>query len=260
MKIPWDAEATLLSRPNRFVGVVDIEMPPVSSVSPCCSIPSSSSTSSTLSLSSSSDLHEVKAHIHDPGRLEDLLYPGNKLLLRKATNPNRKTGWDVIAAKADDGWILINSSFHRAIAEWAIRNKVCSFFEDVREIRPEQRFGESRLDFLLKKDNIDQWVEVKGCTLIYGKNATFPDAPTIRGRRHVGELKKAFESGCEATIVVLIFRKDGSCFKANSHIDPDFAKAFEDAVATGVNVCPLVFSFEGEDLFYKGTLPLCIKE
>ncbi|NOQ48887.1 MAG: sugar fermentation stimulation protein SfsA, partial [Methanococcoides sp.] len=129
MEIPWDVEATLLSRPNRFLGIVELDP----------------STFPSSNFTSSSGFIQEKVHIHDPGRLEDLLYPGNRLLLRKATNPKRKTGWDVIAAKADDGWILINSVFHRRIAEWAIANKVCSCFENVLEVIPEQKFGDSRL-------------------------------------------------------------------------------------------------------------------
>lgn len=244
MEIPWDVEATLLSRPNRFLGIVELD----------------SSTSQSSNLTSSPGVIQEKVHIHDPGRLEDLLYPGNKLLLRKATNPKRKTGWDVIAAKADDEWILINSAFHRKIAEWAIANKVCSCFENVLEVIPEQKFGDSRLDFLLKKSDTELWVEVKGCTLIYGSTATFPDAPTTRGKRHVGELKKALEYGSEALIMIIVLRKDASCFKANESIDPDFEEAFKDAVNAGVQVCPLVFSYEGKELFYKGKVPLCTEE
>ncbi|MTK63578.1 MAG: DNA/RNA nuclease SfsA, partial [Methanobacterium sp.] len=43
----------------------------------------------------STDKSIEMAHLRDPGRLKELLTPNVKLLLRKATNPNRKTGYDV---------------------------------------------------------------------------------------------------------------------------------------------------------------------
>ncbi|WP_244603368.1 DNA/RNA nuclease SfsA [Methanococcoides sp. NM1] len=235
MEIPWDAEGRLLSRPNRFLGIVDI----------------------TSISGSPADIQEEKVHIHDPGRLEYLLYTGNDLLLKKASNTNRKTGCDVIAAKADDGWILINSAFHRKIAEWAIRNEVCSFLEGLDSVAAEQKFGESRLDFLLGKGDRRIWVEVKGCTLIDDGRAIFPDAPTSRGKRHVGELIKAVAGGDEALLLILVFRPDAQCFAPNEVIDPDLAAAFRDAIGAGVKVCPLVFSYEGREIIYRGRIPLC---
>ncbi|WP_135612580.1 DNA/RNA nuclease SfsA [Methanococcoides sp. AM1] len=235
LEIPWDAEAKLLSRPNRFLGIVDI----------------------TSISGSPVDIREEKVHIHDPGRLEDLLYTGNDLLLKKAANTNRKTGWDVIAAKAEDGWILINSAFHRKIAEWSIRNEICPFLEGLDSVAAEQKFGDSRLDFLLRKGNTKIWVEVKGCTLTNGRKATFPDAPTSRGKRHVEELIKAVRGGDEALLLILIFRKDVQCFAPNEVIDPDLASAFRNAMDAGVKVCPLVFGYEGREIIYRGRIPLC---
>lgn len=235
MEIPWDAEAMLISRPNRFLGVVDI-----------------------VSYSGSlSEIREEMVHIHDPGRLEDLLYPGNELLLKKASSPNRKTGWDVIAAKAEDGWILINSAFHRKIAEWAIGDEVSPFLEGLDSVSAEQKFGDSRLDFLLGKGETRIWVEVKGCTLINGNKAIFPDAPTVRGKRHIEELIKAVRAGDEALLLVLVFRPDAKCFAPNEVIDPGLAEAFREAVKEGVNVCPVLFSYEGQEIIYRGLIPLC---
>lgn len=234
MEIPWDAEGRLLSRPNRFLGIVDIR-----------------------SFSGSpADMPEEKVHIHDPGRLEDLLYAGNELLLKKASNTNRKTGWDVIAAKADDGWVLINSAFHRKIAEWAIRSGVCPLLDGLDSVAAEQKFGNSRLDFLLGKGGTKIWVEVKGCTLIDDGRAIFPDAPTSRGKRHVEELIKAVEVGDEALLLILVFRPNAQCFAPNEVIDPDLAAAFRDAMDAGVRVCSLVFSYKGREVIYKGNIPL----
>jgi sugar fermentation stimulation protein A len=72
MEICTDVIGVLRARPNRFLGLVDVP----------------------------SVLAAEKVHIHDPGRLEDLLYPGNHVLLKKALGVKRKTGWDLIAGRA----------------------------------------------------------------------------------------------------------------------------------------------------------------
>jgi len=74
IEIPWHAKATFKSRPNRFLGIVDITSP------------------------KKDKKGNTKVHVHDPGRLKELLYPRNQVLLRKAENKNRRTEWDIIAA------------------------------------------------------------------------------------------------------------------------------------------------------------------
>ena len=96
IEIPFDAEATFKSRPNRFLGLVDIISYQVT--------------------------NNIKVHIHDPGRLTDLLYAGSKVLLRKAKTTNRKTAWDLVAANYNGNWILTHSGFHRQIMECIIHD------------------------------------------------------------------------------------------------------------------------------------------
>lgn len=235
LDIPLDAEGILVSRPNRFLGIVDIVHP----------------------MGSKSE----KVHIHDPGRLKDILYPGNRLLLKKASGKNRKTEWDLIAGKAEDNFVLTHSGYHRQISMWVLENKIIESLANTEKILPEQVFGESRLDYLLEEAGHRTWVEVKGCTLAENGRAMFPDAPTARGRRHIEELIKAVRSGDKAMMMVLVFRQDAQCFTAHEKIDPDFAAAFKHALKEGVTVHPLSFSFVKNDsfgtIYYLRELPLC---
>jgi sugar fermentation stimulation protein A len=231
LSIQTDVQGILIERPNRFLAIVEIDV--------------------------NGRKSQEKVHVHDPGRLIDILYPGNRVLLRKASNPKRKTGWDMIAGRSGDNWILINSAFHRQISEWVIENNIVDLFSNTDKVLPEQKFGESRLDYLLLKGDTDIWIEVKGCTLAEKTTASFPDAPTTRGKRHLDELIKARSEGHEAAILILIFRPEAECFTANGIIDPDFAHTFEKALEAGVNVFPLLFSFEGNTVMYHSQLPLC---
>jgi len=49
----------------------------------------------------------VEAHMADPGRLEELLFPEKKLWLRPASNPERKTRWTAVLFESPDGRELV---------------------------------------------------------------------------------------------------------------------------------------------------------
>ena len=85
-------------------------------------------------------------------------------------------------------------------------------------------------------------VEVKGCTLVEDGFAKFPDAPTLRGKKHVKELIKAKKEGLEASILFLILCEDAKCFSPNFKMDPDFSNALKDAKDEGVNI--IAYSFK----------------
>jgi sugar fermentation stimulation protein A len=221
--IPTDAEGTLVERGNRFLAVVDI-----------------------YGIDETASRHE--AHVHDPGRLEELLYPGNRVLLRRAGNPQRKTRWDVIAALHDDHWILIHSGYHREIST-RILEKPGSPFGTPLEIRPEVTVGHSRLDFMLKdKDGNAIGVEVKGCTLAVDGVALFPDAPTVRGRKHVETLIDLVQGGSRAGLLILVFQPGALEFSPNEATDPAFAEAFWRAMDAGVEVHIVRIGFDGTEV------------
>jgi sugar fermentation stimulation protein A len=226
-------KATFKSRPNRFLGIADITSP------------------------KKDKKKKVKVHVHDPGRLKELLYPDNQVLLRKAANKNRKTKWDVIAAFHEGNWILTHSGYHREIAEWVLNNPKVSPFKKVTSIKPEARVGKSRLDFLLEKKNGKRiWVEVKGCTLAVDGVALFPDAPTERGRRHLETLIRLKKKGDDAAVIILIFRPDAKCFAPKKDTDPEFANVFYRALDVGVNVYPLVFEYKDKTVHYDKKIPV----
>jgi len=226
-----DTAGLFVSRENRFLGIVDI--------------------------GTANDEEMVLVHIHDPGRLEEILYPGNKVLLRKASgNDDRKTSWDLLAGFVDSDWILVNSSFHRQISQWALERGILPFTHGYDSIRPETMLGKSRIDFLLEGDSGRMWVEVKGCTLLAGETALFPDAPTARGTRHLRELIDAVETGDRAALIILVFAPGAREFSPNAQMDIKFTKAFWDAVEIGVDVYPLLFYLRSGELFYEAILPL----
>ncbi len=226
MDIPYDAEGIFVRRNNRFLSTVEV------------------------------DGERVRVHVRDPGRLEELLFPENDVLLARADKSGRKTSWDLIAANYDRRWVLVNSGFHRKIAFRVLTNPKLSPSTTTDGWKAEKRLGESRIDFL-NDGEVKIWLEVKGCTFAIDGKALFPDAPTTRGTRHVRELIGAVEGGDRGVLLILIFRQDAECFSPYEDRDPDFARAFLDALDVGVEVYPLKFIYKEHSLFFQGQIPIC---
>lgn len=235
-------EGTFLERPNRFTvifkrgGALNEEL---------------NGTDSDPEASNS------KAHLRDPGRLEELLFTGAHLLLRPALNPEgRKTAFDVVAVFKDGNWVLINSGFHSDIAQELIESGLINELSGYSVERREYKYGKSRIDFFLSanasntnvsnyvtdNDNIkNMLLEVKGCTLVENGHARFPDAPTTRGRKHVEELRGAMDEGYRSLVLFLILKEDAVDFAPNRVTDPDFSDSLTAARDSGVLIVPYSF-------------------
>ncbi len=195
------------------------------------------------------------AHLRDPGRLKELLIPEAKLLLRKATpNPKRKTKYDVIAVFNHDIWVLINSGFHSDIAADLIETGMIKELSNYSIMRREYSYGKSRIDFLLtNQEKFKMLLEVKGCTLVEDGLAKFPDAPTLRGRKHLDELSHSICDGFKAAALFLIIRNDAMEFTPNTEMDPDFSAALVSAMENGVYIIAYSFKniYKNHSLYIK---------
>ncbi|MBD3169631.1 MAG: DNA/RNA nuclease SfsA [candidate division Zixibacteria bacterium] len=175
------------------------------------------------------------AHLHDPGRLDTVLKDGMDMYLRKATGGNRKTGYDIILARRDKEYILINTSFSNLVAAELIQKGKIPKLEGFSIIRPEFKYKDSRFDFLLNgPEGAQMLLEVKAVTKARNKLALFPDAPTERGQRHLRTLSVSLDDGYVAGIMFVAFRNHVTAFSPDSEIDPEFARLLSEANQKGV--------------------------
>ena len=102
----------------------------------------------------------------------------------------------------------------------------------------ETKFGtNTRFDFLVTKNDLKSFIEVKNVTLSRKKGiAEFPDAVTSRGLKHIKELIKANEKGYKIYILYLIQRNDCKSFKIANDIDPEYSDSLSKAVKKNLNV------------------------
>lgn len=217
-------EGCFLSRPNRFVAEIELS----GKVEIC--------------------------HVKNTGRCRELLIPGARVYVQAAANPLRKTRYDLISVYKADQLVNIDSHAPNVIfAEWI---RTSGFLGLVTLLRPEVRYGASRLDYYVEADGRKAFVEVKGVTLEEAGVARFPDAPTERGIRHLEELCRAVREGYEALAVFIIQMQGITCFAPNERTHPAFAEALRHAMAQGVRVLALDCHVTPDSLTPGGRVPV----
>lgn len=195
-------------------------------------------------------------HVKNTGRCRELLVPGATVYLERGTNPHRRTAFDLIAV--EKGGRLINMDAqapNKVFAEWAAAG---GFQPDVRAVRSEYVYGDSRLDFCLETARGHHLVEVKGVTLEENGAARFPDAPTERGVKHVRELQRAVESGLDATLFFVVQMEDIHSVAPNDETHPAFGAALREAAAAGVNVCAYDCAVTPDSLLIRRSVPVIL--
>ena len=142
--------------------------------------------------------------------------------------------------KENLGWVNIDSQApNKVVREWLEK-------QDYDLIKPEYKYGDSRIDFYMEKDGRKYLMEVKGCTLEINGVGYFPDAPTQRGVKHLRELISASREGYECTAAFVIQMEGITEVRPNTETHPQFGKVLEEAEAAGVRILCLQCSV-GED-------------
>lgn len=182
-------------------------------------------------------------HVKNTGRCTGVLIPGTEVYLTEPGTPGRKTRYDLVAARKENGSLVnIDSQApNKAAAEWlAARN-----FD---RLIPEYTYGRSRIDFYMERGQERFLMEVKGCTLEINGTGFFPDAPTERGVRHLYELADAARAGYHAVLGFVIQMEGVREVRPNLAIQPEFGTAWEAAEAAGVRILMLTCHAEPDRL------------
>lgn len=173
-------------------------------------------------------------HVKNTGRCKELLLPKAEVYVQRSDNPKRKTKWDLIAVKKDSQIINVDSQVpNKVVSEWIREGNL---FSDIVQIRPEYKFGNSRIDFCVETETKKALIEVKGVTLKAGETAQFPDAPSERAVKHLEELIHAVEEGWEAYVFFVIQMKGVDEILPNVETHPEFAKTLWKAKEKGVHL------------------------
>jgi len=198
-------------------------------------------------------------HVANTGRMRELLLEGAKVIVRKVDNPNRKTNYDLLMVYKNGTLVLIDSKMPNVIIEKALKEGQLEDFGDYDYIKREVSYGNSRFDIGLSNKSENVLIECKCATLVKENNlASFPDAPTERGRKHVYELIEAKGQGYRAAVFFIIQRDDAKTFTPNRDMDPDFADAVKLACEAGVEIYAYICSVSLKEIRIKKKIPVII--
>lgn len=197
-------KGTFLSRPNRFIANVEI------------------------------DGKAEVCHVKNTGRCKELLVEDCTVWLEHSDSASRKTAFDLVAVEKGDRLINMDSQApNKAVGEWLREKKP---FGEGFSVYPEKQYGNSRFDFYLESQDKKIFMEVKGCTLEKDGVVLFPDAPTLRGVKHIEELSHCIDEGYEAYIMILVQMSNVKYFTPNYVTHPEFGEALEKASRKGVKI------------------------
>jgi sugar fermentation stimulation protein A len=182
--------------------------------------------------------HLVEAHLPNSGRLRELLPPGRRVLLAAAQAPGRLTSYDLLMVDLEGTLVSIDARMPSRLLYNALQAGRLEEFAGYAEVWREVTYGQSRLDLALEggPDGERCFIEAKSVTLVKDGVALFPDAPTQRGRRHLGELARARAEGHRAAMVFVVQRDDASRFSPDDEADPAFGQALREAAQAGVEI------------------------
>ena len=211
MTYPNIRPGIFIKRPNRFIAHVEV------------------------------DGAEEICHVKNTGRCRELLVPGAKVWLVESDNPERKTRFDLVAVEKvrADGTLLINMDSqapNHIFREWA---EAGNFRPELKILRGETAFGNSRFDFYWEDSEKRGFVEIKGVTLEHDGVVRFPDAPTERGVKHLEELISAKAAGYEAAVCFIVQMEGMKHLEPNDATHPAFGDALRKCAAAGVEVFAL---------------------
>ncbi len=193
-----------------------------------------------------------QVHVKNTGRLKELLVPKANVTLQKASDPNRKTAYDLISVyKPGLKWVNIDSLAPNEL----MKQQLMSLDYDV--VKPEYTYGDSRFDFFMERKGEKYLTEVKGCTLAADLKrgiGLFPDAPTLRGVKHLEELAVAAREGYHCQIAFVIQMNGIHIVLPNDDTQPEFGQAMVRAVRAGVQVAYYECQVEADRIMITGVV------
>ncbi len=207
------------------------------------------------------DGRPVWAHLPNSGRLSELLVPDRHVLLIKQAGAERKTGYDLSLVDMDGHWVSVDARLPNDLIEEALHSGRLEPLDGYCTMRREVTFGRSRFDFLLEApDRSPCLVEVKSVTLVVDGLGCFPDAVTVRGRRHLNELAEAVETGYRAAVIFVVQRDDALGLRPHDESDPDFGRALRKVARRGVEVYAYACRVKPRRIEIKRALPVHLDE
>lgn len=203
---------------------------------------------------------QITAHCPNSGSMKTCSEPGLKVWISESLNRNRKLPftWELI--RMPSSIVGVNAILPNRLVKSAISMEIIPEISGFNEIIPEFKTSDhTRLDFCARSiDRTDCFIEVKNCTYVENGLASFPDAVSLRARKHVEELAKLAKSGYRSIIFFIVQRMDADCFSPADCIDTEYGKALRKAASDGVEILVYDTLIDDKGIGIRKRLPVLL--
>ncbi|WMI99096.1 DNA/RNA nuclease SfsA [Pseudomonas chlororaphis subsp. aurantiaca] len=180
-------------------------------------------------------------HCPNTGSMFNCMVEGGQVWFSRSNDPKRKLPgtWEI--SETPQGRLAcVNTARANTLVEEALRAGVIAELNGFTALKREVPYGQenSRIDFCLDYPDGPAFVEVKSVTLGFDGSAVaaFPDAVTQRGAKHLRELACLARDGIRAVQLYCVNLSGVEAVRPAEEIDPGYAAALREAVASGVEV------------------------
>lgn len=203
-----------------------------------------------------SDGTEEIVYCANPGSMAGCLTSGRVALIWDSADLKRKRRYTWRAVEFEGFWIGTDTHLSNRLIEEAFRLKLVPGFETYNILAREQRLENGiRVDFILSGAQGNCLVEVKSATVVDDGVARYPDSLTPRGVKQLKTLQRKALEGQRSVLLFLVQRSDARSFVVSNSHDPAYAEAFDEAIASGVEVLALAVSVCREGFGVPRLLP-----
>ncbi len=194
---------SIVSRLNRFVVVIDV--------------------GGGLSL----------AHLTNTGRLVDHVTPGRECLCTAIDGP--KLRYRLIAVEDIGGYAVVDTVTQSKVFEYLLNNNYIPWLPPSCEVYKRNfRLGGEIIDYALKCVEDIRLVELKSAVLrVDGSYASYPDCPTVRGRKQISVLANHVEN-YKPIVVFIASIPNVTAFKPYRVGDPEIIDVLKYSSERGV--------------------------
>ena len=171
------------------------------------------------------DGSRIKAYVPNTGRMEEFSFHNHPFFITPANSP--KFTHKVVSTIYQNNFVFLDTVKVNDLFFHLIQNNFIKEFQHITHMKREVTFGASRFDFTLTQNHMTSIIEIKSCTLCHNGLALFPDAPTLRGQKHIVTLDQlASQNHYKAYVIFLILNGSAEKFIPNFHTDFDYGKIF----------------------------------
>ena len=206
------------------------------------------------------DGSQITAHCANTGAMTGCAPTGANVWLSVSDNPKRKYphSWQLV--ELTPGVLAcINTGFTNKVAGEAILQGRIAELSGFDTCQSEVPYGEekSRIDFLLTYKQQKVYVEVKHVTLSLQEGvASFPDAVTTRGQKHLRELIEQVRAGHRAVLLFIIMRTDVTLVEPADSVDPEYGRLLRQAQEAGVEILAYGTSITPYEINVTDSIPV----